>query len=56
MSLLVVIKGPVASAGSMPNLSSNKGIEVPIREAIIITETKAIVTIYPIFVSTPNRK
>lgn len=56
MSLLVVINGPVASAGSMPNLSRISGIEVPIKDAIMITETKAIVTITPILVSTPNRK
>jgi hypothetical protein len=56
MSLLVVIKGPVASAGSMPNLSSNSEIKVPISEAIIITDTNAIVTIIPILGSTPKRK
>ena len=56
MSLLVVMNGPVAKAGSMPNLLSNNGIEVPISEAMIITETKATVTINPILVSTPNKK
>ena len=30
MSLLVVMNGPVASAGSIPNLSRIKGIDVPI--------------------------
>lgn len=56
MSLLVVMNGPVAKAGSIPNLLSNKGIEVPISEAMIITETKATVTISPMVVSTPNKK
>jgi hypothetical protein len=56
MSLLVVIKGPVARAGSIPNLSNNKGINVPIKEAIIITEISATVTITPIIISTSNRK
>ena len=44
----MVIKGPVANAGSIPNLSSNSGMEVPMSEAITITETKAIVTMTPI--------
>ena len=55
MSLLVVINGPVANAGSIPNLSNNNGIKVPINEAIIITETNAIVTITPIITSTFTR-
>ena len=33
-----MINGPVANAGSIPNLSKSKGIEVPINDAIIITE------------------
>ena len=37
MSLLVVINGPVAIAGSIPRLSKNKGINVPTRPATIIT-------------------
>ena len=37
MSLLVVMKGPVAMAGSMPLLSKNNGIKVPIRPATMIT-------------------
>ena len=37
ISLLVVINGPVATAGSIPFLSRIKGTKVPIREAIIIT-------------------
>lgn len=56
MSLLVVMNGPVASAGSMPNLSRINGIDVPISDAMMITETKAMVTIIPIFVSTPSKK
>ena len=56
MSLLVVINGPVAKAGSIPNLSNKSGIKVPISEAIIITDTNAIVTIIPILGSTPKRK
>ena len=47
MSLLVVIKGPVANAGSMPNLFSNNGTNVPIKDAIIITEIKETVTVMP---------
>ena len=39
ISLLVVIKGPVATAGSMPYLSRIKGTKVPMREAIIMTIT-----------------
>ena len=39
MSLLVVIKGPVAMAGSMPCLSKIIGTNVPIRAATIITES-----------------
>jgi hypothetical protein len=38
------MNGPVANAGSIPNLS-NKGTNVPISDAIIITETNAVVTI-----------
>ena len=43
-----MINGPVASAGSIPNLSRISGIDVPINEAIIITEIKAIVTGIPV--------
>ena len=56
MSLLVVINGPVARAGSIPNLSSNKGIKVPINEAMIITEINAIETIIPSTNSRFNKK
>ena len=56
ISLLVVINGPVASAGSMPYLSSNNGTKVPINEAIIITEIKEIVTVNPIFISESSKK
>ena len=42
MSLLVVINGPVANAGSMPYLSKTIGINVPISEATTITLNKAI--------------
>ena len=45
MSLLVVMKGPVASAGSIPYLFNRIGIKVPIREANTITESKAVVTV-----------
>ncbi len=55
MSLLVVINGPVANAGSIPYLSNNKGTKVPISEAIIITEIKAMVTITPIIKETFKR-
>tara|TARA_R110001606_G_scaffold107193_1_gene231807 strand:+ start:583 stop:738 length:156 start_codon:yes stop_codon:yes gene_type:complete len=41
-SLLVVINGPVATAASMPLLSKNIGINVPINAAIIITAIRAI--------------
>ena len=37
ISLLVVMKGPVATAGSMPFLSRIRGTKVPIREAIMMT-------------------
>lgn len=52
----MVIKGPVASAGSIPNLSNNNGIDVPINEAIIITDIKAIVTVIPVLISGSNKK
>ena len=39
ISLLVVIKGPVAIAGSIPLLSKKRGINVPIIPATIITIT-----------------
>ena len=45
ISFSVVIKGPVARAGSIFTLSRNKGINVPNREAKIITENKAILTV-----------
>jgi hypothetical protein len=51
-----VIKGPVAKAGSILNLFNNNGINVPINEAIIITEINAVVTITPIIISTFSRK
>jgi hypothetical protein len=51
-----VINGPVAKAGSILNLFSNSGINVPINEAIIITEINAVVTITPIIISTFRRK
>ena len=50
------MNGPVASAGSIPNLSNKSGIKVPISDAMIITETSAIVTIIPIMNSTLRRK
>ena len=56
MLLFVVMNGLVVKAGSMPNLSSKSGMEVPINEAMIITETKAMVTMIPILVSTPSKK
>ena len=42
MSLLVVIKGPVASAGSIPLLSKTMGTKVPMSAAIIITDINEI--------------
>ena len=42
MSLLVVINGPVAIAGSIPLLSRNNGTNVPIKPATIITTTNDI--------------
>jgi len=50
------MNGPVASAGSIPNLSNNNGTNVPMSDAIIITEIKAMVTIIPIINSTSKRK
>ena len=41
MSLLVVINGPVANAGSIPYLSKMIGMNVPTSEAITITVNKA---------------
>ncbi len=51
MSLLVVIKGPVASAGSMPNLLRSNGIKVPNNEAIMITDMSDTEIISPILTS-----
>lgn len=43
-SLKVVINGPEAKAGLIPNLSKTKGVIVPITEASITTKNKAIET------------
>lgn len=48
MSLLVVINGPVAKAGSIPYLSKIIGIKVPTKEAMTITVNKAAETVIPI--------
>ena len=56
MSLLVVINGPVANAGSIPYLSKTIGINVPINEATTITLNKAIETVIPMINSYPSRK
>jgi hypothetical protein len=40
ISLLVVINGPVAIAGSIPLLFKNNGTKVPIKPATIITATR----------------
>lgn len=45
MSLSVVINGPVATAGSILNLLSNKGKKVPNNDANITTENMADVTV-----------
>lgn len=47
ISLLVVINGPVATAGSIPLLSKINGTKVPINEAMMMTITNeiAIVTL-----------
>ena len=42
ISLLVVMKGPVSIAGSIPILFKNSGIKVPIIPATITTATNAI--------------
>ena len=47
MSLLVVIKGPVASAGSMSNLSNSNGINVPIIPGIKPITLKNQLTVLP---------
>lgn len=44
-SLVVVIKGPDASAGLKPTLFSNNGVTVPKNDAINTTKNKAIETI-----------
>lgn len=41
MSLLVVINGPVETAGSSPLLDKTNGIAVPITAAMTITVIKA---------------
>jgi len=42
ISLLVVINGPVAMAGSIPRLFKNKGTKVPMSPATMITATNDI--------------
>ena len=44
-SLLVVINGPVAIAGSIPLLFKKIGIKVPINAAFTITVTNAMPTV-----------
>ena len=48
MSFNVVIKGPVARAGSIFNFSSTKGIIVPKRDAHTTTISKDKPTVTPI--------
>ena len=45
MSLAVVIKGPVATAGSILNLFNKRGINVPNTEAKMITDNNAVLTV-----------
>ena len=45
MSFTVVINGPVANAGSIFNLSSSKGTNVPKDEAKMITAKRAELTV-----------
>ncbi len=56
MSLLVVINGPVAKAGSMPYLFRIIGINVPINDAVIITETNEMATMLTICIEKPKIK
>jgi hypothetical protein len=44
MSLVVVINGPVATAGSILSLFSTNGMTVPNKEAKIITINKVMLT------------
>ena len=55
ISLLVVIKGPVAMAGSIPRLFKNKGTNVPIKPATIITTTSETEMAKAVFIS-PRRE
>ena len=50
------MNGPVASVGSIPNFSNNNGTNVPIKDAIIITEINDIETVKETFNCTPNKK
>ena len=45
MSFIVVIKGPVATAGSILNLFRISGMNVPNTEASIITQNNARLTV-----------
>ena len=45
ISLIVVINGPVAKAGSILNLCNASGINVPKIEANKITASKAVLTV-----------
>lgn len=56
MSLLVVMKGPVARAGSMPYLLSVMGTKVPISEAITMTVINETETVIPKIKSDPSKK
>ena len=53
MSFNVVIKGPVARAGSIFNFSNTKGIIVPKRDAQTITISKDKPTVIPMYISCP---
>ena len=55
MSLLVVINGPVAKAGSTPLLSKIMGTKVPMIDAIIITEINDMATVNPMAILKPKK-
>lgn len=51
MSLLVVINGPVATAGSIPFLSKINGTKVPTKDEIIMTTINEIAIVRLILIS-----
>lgn len=48
ISLVVVMNGPEAKAGLIPNLSRINGVDVPVKEASMITQIREMATTFAI--------